>query len=558
MNVTIQPIPCPTDRPTRPEPNLTIAWVACHHDNRLSQRHVAHLFRKSGRRVAAHHLHKLVRNNWLTITDIGGGPTPIKYGLGSRAKKESDTWTAQGDALYGPMGLLAALLRRPAITRAVLAPSGALVAGLLLSDGVHSIASGTVRLNGLLSRNTVSARLRDLDRLGLAVSIGNGEFSAVCDFSHRLSLLERSSGASEQCHHQERRWASERASYHQSFNKGNCSPTRSGPSLKCVFGCNSIGNTQEHFPPKHWHCPLNDPRFIWGACLSCNSRQGTRIRSMPQPILRPYKRPAHAHEIAQATYTEAFAAYRKPDQAGLERSHALVSEFLPLWIDCLPRLPAHNRDSYHRPRRRFTPHIQHSLGELHPSAPESFGGKYGTAIHEAGHAVVNELVGDRVQSLSIRPDSETKGRVRLADKWPEDLLDYVDIPFWHEPEMAERLRKYAIPTILGTLAGPMAQERICGEWNHVGATSDMDSIYGIVSKAFPDDPGLNAGFETQDGLFQPCIDLAIETACALFGPQCDALLTDNWDWVTAVADAAMKYTTLSGDQIRALRPTGHR
>lgn len=172
--------------------------------------------------------------------------------------------------------------------------------------------------------------------------------------------------------------------------------------------------------------------------------------------------------------------------------------------------------------------------------------------------MVNELVGDRVQSLSIRPDSETKGRVRLADKWPEDLLDYVDIPFWHEPEMAERLRKYAIPTILGTLAGPMAQERICGEWNHVGATSDMDSIYGIVSKAFPDDPGLNAGFETQDGLFQPCIDLAIETACALFGPQCDALLTDNWDWVTAVADAAMKYTTLSGDQIRALRPTGHR
>jgi ATP-dependent Zn protease len=87
-----------------------------------------------------------------------------------------------------------------------------------------------------------------------------------------------------------------------------------------------------------------------------------------------------------------------------------------------------------------------------------------TAYHEAGHAVAALHLGRVVKTVSIVPDEETFGRVAhypITGKWlqPDVHID-------------ARTRDYLEDVITIMLAGPVAERKAHGRWNHIGASGD--------------------------------------------------------------------------------------
>lgn len=332
----IRPLARPVDHPQRPEPVLTIALVAHHRRDRLSTRHWTRQFRKAWRRAADRHLNHLANENWLRIKDHSHGPVAHHYALGTRSQCESDKWIALGHALYGPGGLLAPFVNRPAFGRSLLGPSGALVAGVLLRGGSYSQASITYLLGGLLCRQTVGCRLKYLVEQGLVVCDGDGQYLCVGGFWEVLEALEVSSGACEACLEQDRLFVRERALFLQELRRRGRSPVRGLKRVRCVFGCGGLADTAEHFPPRHWGCRVGDNRFVWQACRSCNSRQGRRIQFLPVPAHRDGTSSVGGERLAVETYLAAFRAYLQGDTVGLDRAYRLTVEHEFLWNESLP------------------------------------------------------------------------------------------------------------------------------------------------------------------------------------------------------------------------------
>ncbi len=84
------------------------------------------------------------------------------------------------------------------------------------------------------------------------------------------------------------------------------------------------------------------------------------------------------------------------------------------------------------------------------------------AHHEAGHAVMADCLGLRFKWVSIEPKPGSRGRLRLV------------IPRWlarHEPTDAT-FRAWVEADIMGQMAGFIAEKRLTGRGDHVGATDD--------------------------------------------------------------------------------------
>ena len=88
-----------------------------------------------------------------------------------------------------------------------------------------------------------------------------------------------------------------------------------------------------------------------------------------------------------------------------------------------------------------------------------------TAYHEAGHAVARFVLGRRIDRVSIVPDDESLGHVRgyvlrkIGEDWNYTLRDV---------QLLE-------DEIVSILAGAVAETRLTGRENPVGAQHDRDN-----------------------------------------------------------------------------------
>ncbi len=236
-----------------------------------------------------------------------------------------------------------------------------------------------------------------------------------------------------------------------------------------------------------------------------------------------------------------------------------------------------------------------------------------TAFHEAGHAVVARFLGIPVMYMTIYsrtyettagrnhvdyphvqdsstvelpdaemmigsedvdegfimnlfPDPERDGRPSYGTGAAElDEYDEADEPVpLDEADEAyltyiEERRQVALDwverRILFTLAGPVAQEILTGEWDSEGAKGDTMNLVTLVEKTFGrDDPALVA--PTVDGVADhgPVARRIKER----WGDATRQLLNELWPWVETVAQEALDIRggTLTGEAIDALRPDG--
>ena len=107
----------------------------------------------------------------------------------------------------------------------------------------------------------------------------------------------------------------------------------------------------------------------------------------------------------------------------------------------------------------------------------------GTAYHEAGHAVAAIALERGFQSVSIIPDDDSNGRVVYHER---GLFAGGVQPLSLTPHQEAAVRD----RVVGTLAGPLAEERMRGKLAseiQLGATSDYHQAVHLASLAVNDD-----------------------------------------------------------------------
>ena len=183
-----------------------------------------------------------------------------------------------------------------------------------------------------------------------------------------------------------------------------------------------------------------------------------------------------------------------------------------------------------------------------------------TAYHEAGHAVVGLVRGLDVYHLTIIPDPHAPvpsagdidcrhnpQAIALADGYGEGVDDIDGAFNWIEGRA------------LSLLAGATAQQMFTGEWQMDTAQDDMNNLVRWVELSYlppepTDEEPLYAPpfvwVEDDDGLVTNLVDQAWDR----WGDECREILTANWAWVEAIAQAAFDGDgNLTGDEMLALR-----
>ena len=205
-----------------------------------------------------------------------------------------------------------------------------------------------------------------------------------------------------------------------------------------------------------------------------------------------------------------------------------------------PRVPYWNR--------------RESRGRLLPDVEKEWAGRVRTAYHEAGHAVISHVLGHPVTSLTIRPSgiSRTLGSVgcRVPDGGeaaiaavreglaaPENgrhhLKDYLQ--FLLAGSVAESVKFYRDIPALGS--------------DLFWSIRALEALYPEIKENRSDPSGLRAGTDGPSWQLRRRLWRARR--------KCRRILTrpEVWKWVEAVAEAALTYQSLNGDQIDALNPS---
>lgn len=157
------------------------------------------------------------------------------------------------------------------------------------------------------------------------------------------------------------------------------------------------------------------------------------------------------------------------------------------------------------------------------------------AVHEAGHAVVSELITPgSISSLTISPRGSALGYVRQA---PQD-----DFYLYARSELEDQ--------ICVLLAGAVAEELVLGEPS-TGAANDYDAacqaarrmVYTGLSVLGAVDPDLVSG-DTVQRAMSDILTRQRQRAQELLGPRADA--------VRQLAERVLECETLSGEDIRSI------
>jgi hypothetical protein len=136
--------------------------------------------------------------------------------------------------------------------------------------------------------------------------------------------------------------------------------------------------------------------------------------------------------------------------------------------------------------------------------------RHRTAIHEAGHSVAAIVAGLQVSYCTIEAKGSTSGRTRLTTKRDECSVVQVG---------------------LFVAGGPAAESRLAGARVPARA-GDLDSLFDACGE----DPNLLAvRFDSYEALAAATVE-------------------QHWTWIERVAGALLKRTSLTGDDVRWLKP----
>jgi hypothetical protein len=94
------------------------------------------------------------------------------------------------------------------------------------------------------------------------------------------------------------------------------------------------------------------------------------------------------------------------------------------------------------------------------------------AYHEAGHGVAGFAMGKRFKKISIIEDEDSDGRVS-GSGWHSKLNPELD--------KGKRTRHFVEREIIFLLAGAVAEAKITGEYNHIGASDDYHKVVKYAS-----------------------------------------------------------------------------
>jgi hypothetical protein len=168
------------------------------------------------------------------------------------------------------------------------------------------------------------------------------------------------------------------------------------------------------------------------------------------------------------------------------------------------------------------------LAERSREAVGTVGEIESTAYHEAGHAVAALHVGRAVKSVTIVPDDDgSDGKVRhypLRGKWlqPDVHID-------------TRARNHFETTITVLLAGPAAERKYRGRWNHQGAGADRDRAFDLALRLVGSEKQLTPYWEWRN---QIAMDLWENEYV--------------WEQVKRLAAELLERRTMSGPAVREL------
>jgi uncharacterized protein YjbI with pentapeptide repeats/DNA-binding transcriptional MerR regulator len=177
-----------------------------------------------------------------------------------------------------------------------------------------------------------------------------------------------------------------------------------------------------------------------------------------------------------------------------------------------------------------------------------------TAYHEAGHAVVARVLDQPVISLTIKPHGPTgsRGRVVFRENAPSMTVRLL-------VAACSRRRRNAKHYLLVTLAGPLAESMKSDETGNdsnsggggdfAAASTLLEFLHPELRRVpiVPDEP------RSQRDIIEESRKRLWDRAWN----ECRELLNrpEVWEWVEAVAEAALTYETLDGNHIDSLNPS---
>ena len=182
-----------------------------------------------------------------------------------------------------------------------------------------------------------------------------------------------------------------------------------------------------------------------------------------------------------------------------------------------------------------------------------------TAYHEAGHAVVGLVRDLDVYQLTIIRDESINaaGSVDVRNDYRSNALAHGEGAVLDDEERAYAYH-WVEGRVLELLAGAIAHQMFTGEWHMEVAQDDMDKMsQEWVPQSYGPCPTLD---EDDVPMYEPLLliqgtDEEIVAQCwDRWGDECREILTANWAWVEAIAQAALDGDgNLTGEEMLALR-----
>jgi hypothetical protein len=155
--------------------------------------------------------------------------------------------------------------------------------------------------------------------------------------------------------------------------------------------------------------------------------------------------------------------------------------------------------------------------------------RQGTAIHEAGHAVIARALGIKVTSISMHNDGVSAARVKSM------------IPQWR-PGLEAELKL--------TMAGAAAQGRLSTEDVHMSTVPELESDYERIIVLAANMAAVDAGLEWDDMAKLDVADL--NAFIRRFSDETEALVEQHWPAIVRVAKALMVQNWVTGAELDRL------
>ena len=184
-----------------------------------------------------------------------------------------------------------------------------------------------------------------------------------------------------------------------------------------------------------------------------------------------------------------------------------------------------------------------------------------TAAHVAGHAVVGELMGFECLGLTIRWTEQHLGVCRWP-AMPQAVFQQLQFQSYApaDPEF-EEIKRWVVGRIKSYLAGGLAESRVTGEYNVAWMTTDLNmlsvitrNVFGARGPDFDEELTSEIYYDIDLGVEIEDLTRVVLRARQRWDDDVQAILNRQLRWVDQVTDLVLEHKTISGNQMRSVRP----